>query len=702
LENVLCNHERCAPAADDGTFALFALVPGSYELSAGAAGHIPEAYPKALHVDARSQYAGVDFRLAHGGVRVRGSIRDATGGVVVGALVMQVRADAGQARARTLSNSEGEFELAAAAGPVMLMASAEGYASTRRAVGAPATDVTLTLTPEARIKGVVLERKSQRPLAGVVVEAEGASSEVSAEFASVHSDDEGRFLFTGLPPGNYRLQGASDEFRVTPAVDVSLALTDVLPDVVLEAEASHALQGELLMRDGKRCASWGRVSLAAEHITFGSDRPTSLVEAMARVPPGELVRLRGIRPGSYRVRAACGNYPLADGPTQLEVTDAPLTMVRWHFEDAARVLVRARDASGKAIRELPLQLAQKDTPGQPISGAETNVEGLAEFEGVQPGDYVVQAPLLHGQPAVEVRIPKQQKEVNAELVVKGSTTLRVHVVTERGVPFATGTVIVEEHLSPEEAKQRPPNAQQALALGDGVYEFHPIAAGAYNVTVLDDLNPPVRGLGAGAEEHGPNIVLRAGEPLEIKLTYGGYDAQLHGRVVDAQGAGVANAWVEATAVGRKAMYLPPATKPRVYTDEEGKFTIESVRRDASYDLQVGGPDGSGAAQANVSPSQQPKIVLPLSARLSGTLTDPEGKALPEFAVQVDSLDSGSSRAVMFRGTKGKWTVQGIAPGRVVLHAGTPAKRVRETLTLAPGEQRTNLALVLAQGPASAP
>ena len=134
------------------------------------------------------------------GVVVEGTVRDLFGNVVDGATVSAAGASA-------ITDGAGRFVLRVAAGPHVVRAVVDGHAPAERELTAPATDVALVLVPEAELRGVVVERGSRAPVAGVEVVARGLTRAglglPPIARAVALTDGAGRFAFTGLPPGRY-------------------------------------------------------------------------------------------------------------------------------------------------------------------------------------------------------------------------------------------------------------------------------------------------------------------------------------------------------------------------------------------------------------------------------------------------------------------------------------------------------------------
>lgn len=135
-----------------------------------------------------------------GGVVVDGTVRDLYGNVVAGATVMAAGVVAE-------TDAAGRFALRVTPGVIVVRASVDGHAPAERELTAPASGVTLVLVPAAEVRGVVVERGTRAPVAGVEVIGRGLATPglglPPVARAVAVTDGAGRFALAGLPPGRY-------------------------------------------------------------------------------------------------------------------------------------------------------------------------------------------------------------------------------------------------------------------------------------------------------------------------------------------------------------------------------------------------------------------------------------------------------------------------------------------------------------------
>ena len=190
-----------ATTGPEGEFTLRGLDREVYDLAAEAEDRAPAAL-------AGVRGGSRDVTLTLGaGLPLAGRVVDGSGAPVPSFTLLVFRRD-GVARhlivARSLVEPRGQFSVRVARGDYELVASAQGWApSPATHAGAGATDVTLTVSSGATLRGVVLDAAGQQPIAHARIMREanggGASPQPSNTGAVTRSD--GTFELTGIPPG---------------------------------------------------------------------------------------------------------------------------------------------------------------------------------------------------------------------------------------------------------------------------------------------------------------------------------------------------------------------------------------------------------------------------------------------------------------------------------------------------------------------
>jgi hypothetical protein len=166
-----------------------------------------------------------------------------------------------------------------------------------------------------------------------------------------------------------------------------------------EAESSNDFLSYLRERKKGKGETSLTVSASAEY------RPLQDVEIRITGPKGEHVAMIGhegkvkfsdLEPGKYSILAAKLHYELDPderSDNQVEVPAHACAAARVQLKSHAKVSGSVRNAAGKAVSDLPIELLAITVPGQnddygPLSfSATTDAEGQFTFEGVLPGRY---------------------------------------------------------------------------------------------------------------------------------------------------------------------------------------------------------------------------------------------------------------------------------------------------------------------------
>jgi len=207
-------------ALDDGRFQLDAFAPGTWELTATGEGHAPSAKLR-VALPCSEPRVIVLPREA----RVLGVVVDPEGAPVPGAriAVTQDALVAIDAKDDDPMTSElGEFELSGLKGMVVMLARAEGWASSAALVldvapGAVREDIVLHLRAPCRITGEVHDRTGAAAKAYVYVDIE--------RYRQTQQTDGRSFVVSGVPPGRIRVGAQTGEFSVERYVELGAGET---------------------------------------------------------------------------------------------------------------------------------------------------------------------------------------------------------------------------------------------------------------------------------------------------------------------------------------------------------------------------------------------------------------------------------------------------------------------------------------------
>lgn len=705
----------CASSDESGAFRFSdALTAGSYLVTAAAEGFRPGTANGGSPFLLRDGEERRDLRivLQPGGAMVTGWVQDALGGPVFGARVQLARFVDGTTPTTELeTDAEGRFTTWTEAGRITLRAESAGYAPVTVHRSAPSRDVRLVLTPESTLRGTVVAAGTRTPIANVRVLGAAAGSTPKAPAAS--SDEDGRFVLRQLEPGLYTLVGESEHWRGTSTRPIELGLGESVDDVLLEVVPAVSIVGRVL-RAGNRPCQRGRVILGPPHAlsapsaTPAPDRGSAALHVpsfAAAVKADGSVHFKGIPRGTYHVSMQCIDHVLEEGPPVVEVDDRDLE-VTWRVAEGLGLTIHVVDARNAPVPHARVFLTLPGRDGGPGGkmAFTTDADGKAQVsKNLYPGDYTVEADPAQGGESVRVSLRAGMGVVPVTIRTNGSGGLTVRVQDADG--HSVDGLVVRAKLATEAEAEGAHKSKSAYAsdVGAGTYLLRSLAEGVYRVEVRDGVNPPVLARGPG----GDTVAVKSGANLELEARLP-RPVRIEGRVVDEQGAPVANAWVSASDAQRdgsqngelRALKQANGGANRVLTDLEGSFTLEGLVQHAVYHVRAEQPYGAFGELRDVKPGGSIVIKVPSPGRLTGRVVGPTGAPATDCQVHAYHAASGAVRRVNAIDREGRFEIDGVPAGDVQLSAASPDGAFAELrLQLTPGQKVDALRLVLATMPA---
>ncbi len=495
----------------------------------------------------------------------------------------------------------------------------------------------------------------------------------STDFAQVQLDLDGRFLFLQAP----------------------LPVAEGGNHVVLEPQLGGALRGKLLLPPGADQRP------ALVHVgTYGMDYQGSSQSRAVTLEGGLDFELRALQPDlRYTLWAMSDRHPGARASREVRVqagesAEANLTLTR-----GARVRGVVQDASAAPIAGVEVRADAGAMYSLPLTAGQTytDAEGRFELRGLVARPQTLSARLdgyLEGR-STELDLQEGGAEEDLVIVLDEGLVLAGVLRMPDGSPAEDARISLVP-FDPSHAweliERSRSSAGAARSAPDGTFRIESLHPGEYSLYASRE-GP--EGVALSARATG----LAAGDPdLDLSLspcvTYAG-------RVVDDAGAPVDAFEVEARrADWPRWMEGPSAEVSARFDGAAGRFDLSTLDAGTwEVSIEAAGHLWSGQREVVVPAVDGEPFVLTRTARLSGTVLDPNGEPVVGAEVRA-SLDSqGGRSAVTETDAQGRFELDSVGPGALSLEASSDdwAPSRSGHLDSEPGSEHRDWTLHLTRG-----
>lgn len=619
----------------DGRFRIAGLASGAFDLELRRAGFAKKTV-SGIDVPKKAEPVDLGSIVLEPGLRIQGIVSAPDGNPIEGAEVSLATPSAGPMMA-FMPRRAGKQPAAATTGPdgrfaiedlpkgekVSLGFSRAGYLDAPQAsIEVPqAVTLEVTMQPASKVSGIV-KGPDGKPVPGAQVNLTrtsggGIGGEVIKMIMrdGATADDEGRFLYDDIRPGQIALSAVAPGLQEAKLDGVEVPEGKDVEGIELPLKAGSIVIGRVLAPDGRAAigARINPVTDEAEPIRIGG----------ALSDGDGYYRLEGLAPGKVAVEATHDDYVR----TVREVEARPGTnTLNLQFEGGQEVSGLVADAAGAPIAGATVSLS---TVGRYWGGPETRTgaDGTFRLAGVGDGDYSLGAQREGFAPP--------DKEIPVHVAGKTVTDLKV-LLGAGGTIVGNVTGIDPDKLPHVSVRAATPGrGEPASATVDrsGGYKLTGLAPGTWTLTAaLAETGQQARGQVAlepgGAEAH---LDLEFGKGLTLSGRAVAGDTPIQGAVLFAQ-----NTRVDRSAWGR--------------TDASGSFRIEGLEW-GTYQVELRQWEtGLSYVESLDLPASREVVLRIPTARIVGRVVDgADRKPLAGVAVSLAGAGGAAPRPGMDRG-----------------------------------------------------
>jgi len=583
--------------------------------------------------------------------RVRGVVVDEEKKPVRGAIVSRAALAQFEAMRSAVTNARGEFSLriAAFASPAMVdnnllalkTGHAGGGATAKVIAGDTTTGVTIVLTRGVPVAFSVVDRE-KKPVEQASIVLTPWRNDPFARGGSMTNrgmTDASGTLKTRVAPGKFDI-GVSGE-GIVPKTLNAQAIDAKSSALTIVVERGVEISGRVVTSDGNGVAD---ATVALQPSGSGMQMATSDATGaftFRNAPRGNATLQATLQRGS---RVTSGKKEVSAPATSVVITMPRGGAISGRVIDEAThspVTSFQIAAGNRTARAMPAPFQADDgafTVGDLAAGS-TDLEVSAK--GYAPA-------IVHG---IEVEEGKTTSDVEVHL--ERGAVLKGRVTSSTGQPIEAASITLDRDFT-RGAVGPPIQPNRDVTDANGNYSIDSVAPGTRRVTISKSgYIPAVKSVEAVS---GKEVT------LDVSLDRG---RELHGRVIDESGEGVALADVR------------PETQntPAVRTEADGSFTLSGLR-DAHLRV-VARKNGYVEARAeDVDPGGPP---ITLTLKRGGTITGRvSGVSEAELAIVVVNATGPSGNTSGRVDGAGNFTISGVSDGRFAIDAWLTTGEGRHT------------------------
>jgi hypothetical protein len=418
------------------------------------------------------------------------------------------------------------------------------------------TDIKITLPPEARIEGTVVEKGTGKPSAGIRIMATKGRNQPDFGLKPVVSAEDGKFTIDALAESTYTVrvvtQAGKEAEWIAEPVEVVTEPGKTTRAVKIELSKGGLLEVVITEAAGNKPVADARVSIRQEDRNeyFGSVSDANGV-AVVRLVPGE-----------YQISSIYGDgYKRQQIEETVTIEDGKTTYVEKQLTGLPKITGVVRDEQGNPVQGAKLQVCPMGTGRDVSSDAEGRFEitwDPGRWHSSETPAMVLVARYERGNLAAAVDVDEDTRTKDITLHPALTLTGKVVDPNDKGIAQAQVTPMLQGPRWGSSIRN-----SQATTDGDGKFEIEALPT-EYNYNLY-----------ARAEGYGENRTeeISADDAVDNKIDGGSItlavaDLSVSGVVVDNDDKPVADV--------RVYCYGDNQPHRNTQTDADGKFTLDGV------------------------------------------------------------------------------------------------------------------------------
>lgn len=627
----------------DGTYAIGNIPAGSFKLVVSAEGY--QTALSGISLSAGEQRTNVDFSLSANPGRISGTVTDASGNPITGAVVtVRIIGAGGVVVATVVTDSDGNYTAGSLPpGSYTVTVTAQGFET--RTVGAIVQSDTTTTTNVSltgifgSITGVVLNNLAL-PITTASV-AVSLFDENGILLFTTNAQSNGSFTFPQVAPGNYVITASASGF-----------VTGIIGAVVIPDEAANVT---LLLQTGPASIAGFVTNTATGDPIQGAIVTATTVDgqvlAISTSAADGSFTISNLQPGTVILTATATNFG-TDSKSVILVANTTAQTTLSLSANPGFLTGVVSDRSSLPIPGAAVQIF--DITNGLVASVLTDNTGFYRIDGLTPGTYRA------------VFTAAGFERLAAGAVIAAGQTTQLNVQLNGAFGTVNGTVLNAQSRSPIQGAavtiryQSPSGPIFATVLTDsnGFFEIPGVTEGQISIVATAS--------GYGTQTLTATVftgqtvtvgfrLLQQTASIQGTVTNQGTGAPLPDtriRVIDSSGATIAT-----TQTDDSGAYLVPNLSP-------GTYGVVALNVNFQAQSQSAVLNPGDAAIVNFALFANPSA-------LTGTVTN-ELTALPIIGALVEVFDSnGLSIAFGLTDENGQYVIQGLPQGTFTATASAP-------------------------------